>query len=111
MIFVKIKTQFEGFHKYSDAPNDVDFLRDLHRHTFNVSVKIQVNHNNRDIEFIQLKRKVDALINLYINKRDAGSCEMIAEKLLELLKKDYKDSFIEVSIGEDGEFEGIVNNI
>ena len=56
----------EGIHKYPAAledPNlatgdwdDVGFLGIARRHIFHFRVRIQVFHNDRDIEFIQFKR-------------------------------------------------------
>ena len=56
----------EGIHKYPAALEDpalatgdeydVSFLGYPHRHIFHFKVRIQVTHNDRDIEFIQFKR-------------------------------------------------------
>ena len=52
--FIYVTTQFEGVHRYKDAPDEVSFLRDYHRHIFKVKLAIEVMHNERDIEFIML---------------------------------------------------------
>ena len=44
-IFVVVKTEFEGFHSWEDAPDEVSFLRNLHRHIFHVTAKWKVNHD------------------------------------------------------------------
>ena len=33
-----VRTQFEGFHKYVHAPDEVSYLRQLHRHIFILDV-------------------------------------------------------------------------
>ena len=95
---VWVSTLFEGFHRWKDAPNDVAFLRSFHRHVFDVKLGIEVGDDNREVEFFQLKKKVDE----YINKTFEGqqfefSCEQIAKLLL----TRFSASFVEVS--EDGE--------
>lgn len=73
--------QCDGFHRWAAAPDDVAFLRNKHRHLFKVRVGIPVTHNDRDREFFMERDKVmDILLNHQWN--DAGSCEMIAEKIL-----------------------------
>ena len=62
---ILIKTSFEGFHKYENAPEEVAFLRVLHRHTFNVEVEMETFHNDREIEFIMVQHE---LKNFFQNK-------------------------------------------
>ena len=61
----------EGIHMYPGADSDpklatgdwddVSFLGVPHRHIFHFRVRIQVFHNDRDIEFIQFKRWMERL--------------------------------------------------
>ena len=63
----------EGIHRYPGADTDpalatgdeydVSFLASPHRHMFHFRVWIDVWHNDRDIEFIQFKRWLEALYN------------------------------------------------
>lgn len=96
-----ITTQFEGFHKYPDAPEDVAFLKNLHRHIMKLKVWISVKHNDRDIEFFQFKRFVESLIK--DNSFDYKSLEMISDGLYALIIKKYSDREIWIEISEDGE--------
>ena len=93
--------RFEGFHSWGDAPSEVGFLRARHRHMFHVRAEKEVTHDNRQIEFILLKRELEQGINvIQFKERDAcetWSCEMWAKRLLQ----DFKLSACEVS--EDGE--------
>jgi hypothetical protein len=96
-----ITTRFEGFHRWPTAPDAVAFLRDSHRHIFHVRLEKPVAHNDRDIEFILLKREVDREI-----ARLQGECsEMVAtwscENWADVLGKEFQASRVEVS--EDGE--------
>lgn len=77
--FVYCKTRWEDFHCWPDAPEDVKFLRTLHRHEFHMELSVDVNGDDRDVEFILLKRFVESVI-LPVLKNDMGvhkSCEMM----------------------------------
>lgn len=105
----KIWVQFqrEGIHCYPAAatePNlqDVSFLANPHRHIFHFKVKIEVQHNDRDIEFIQFKRWLESLYDktLTLNHK---SCEMIADELYLQIAVRYPDREVEIIVSEDGE--------
>ena len=89
--------------------DDVSFLGVPHRHIFHFRVRIEVFHNDRDIEFIQFKRWMERLYNgesatdnevLILNHR---SCEMIADELYEKITAKYPSRFVEIDVAEDGE--------
>jgi hypothetical protein len=109
----------EGVHMYPGADSDpklatgewddVSFLGIPHRHIFHLRVRIEVFHNDRDIEFIQFKRWMERLYNgesatdnevLILNHR---SCEMIADELYEKITAKYPSRFVEIDVAEDGE--------
>ena len=95
---VWVTTQFEAFHRWKNAPNDVSFLRDYHRHIFHVKVGVEVSHGDREIEFFQFKRKVERRVEcVWKGKKFDGSCEMIAEDLRAYLGASF------VTVSEDGE--------
>ena len=100
-----ITTKFEGYHKYPNAPDEVDFLKLLHRHMFGVKCKIQVFHDDRELEFIMVKHRVEEFIQNNLIK-SSESCESYATKILCFLEEQYcKDIYrqIIVSVDEDGE--------
>ena len=81
---IVVRTRFEAIHCWPECPyDDVAFLRNPHRHEFWVEVEIEVSHNDRDIEFIMAKRKLNAFLAAS-NKTDLGStsCEDIAESIM-----------------------------
>ena len=78
---VWITTQKEMFHAYPMAPKGVEFLKSLHRHIFKFKVYIEVEHNDRDIEFILFKRFVNSVIDKMDTDLKIKSCEMISEYL------------------------------
>jgi hypothetical protein len=121
----------EGIHKYPaalDDPklatgdwDDVSFLGYPHRHIFHFRVRIEVRHNDRDIEFIQFKRWLERLYSGANNGTnnegsqeqsstdsevlllDYKSCEMIADELYEKISAKYPGRFVEIEVSEDGE--------
>ena len=109
--------QKEGIHKYPaaiDDPklatgdwDDVSFLGYPHRHIFHFRVRIQVFHNDRDIEFIQFKRWMERLYSAASDGEvlvlDYKSCEMIADDLYLQISNKYPGRFVEISVAEDNE--------
>lgn len=104
--YITVKTSFRGFHKYTNAPDEVAFLRNKHRHVFGVRVSIEVDHSDRDVEFFILQQEIDQCISEnFLNKELEESCEMIAETIAEyLLQREYK--ILQVEVDEDGENAG-----
>ncbi len=98
-MWVWIKTQFVGFHRWKDAPAEYDYLRSYHRHEFHVKASASVDHGDRQIEFHDMKKTVEALIRAKWDKQYfEGSCEDVAIKILEALPDLYS-----VEVSEDGE--------
>lgn len=111
MKFIKVKTQFESFHKYENAPEEVSFLRNRHRHIFGLTAKIEVTESNRELEYFMVLKDVKVLIKKYLKEtKETESCEMIAEFFLDYLESKYKNRKIEVEVSEDEENSSIVNN-
>lgn len=98
----------EGIHKYPAALTDpklaeVSFLGHPHRHMFKFRVTVEVTHNDRDIEFILLKRELEGLYAGDVMKIDYKSCEMLAEELIEYILHKYPNRSVTVEVSEDGE--------
>ena len=89
----------EGIHLYPAAKDDpalatgdwddVSFLGVAHRHIFHFKVRIEVQHNDRDIEFIQFKRWLERLYDDSVIELNHKSCEMIADDLYEQISAKY----------------------
>ena len=108
----------EGVHCYPaaiDDPklatgewDDVSFLGHPHRHIFHFRVRIEVFHDDRDIEFIQFKRWLG---RLYEQAESSGevlvldhkSCEMIADELYTEISNRHPGRFVEIEVSEDKE--------
>ena len=103
----------EGVHLYPAAAtdpklatgdwDDVSFLGVAHRHIFHFKVRIEVFHDDRDIEFIQFKRWLEKLYNEDILELNHKSCEMISDDLYQEISARYPGRFVEIEVSEDGE--------
>lgn len=120
--WIKVKTQFAGQHNWPEAPDEVAFLRSLHRHMFYVEVKIAVDYQDREIEFFIFKRHIDECIErLYpdcthvgVRNLDRKSCETIADQIyynLVTSHSEYDGRDIIISVSEDGEVAGEVEHL
>ncbi len=100
MFAIVINTSFSAVHCWPDCPiKEVAFLKDPHRHVFHVRMKKKVHHDNREVEFIDFKHKVEEWLICNWDKKDLNvmSCEMMAKRLA-----DTFDCFY-VRVMEDGE--------
>lgn len=88
---VIIQFEIEGLHNYPDAPEQVNFLKNSHRHTFTIKAGYSVNDLNREKEiFIQrdiLKEYLNEAFGMPCQFKNM-SCEMIATELLEFGQED-----------------------
>ncbi len=102
--WIEVTFQEEGIHFYPDCDLDgVEFLKYQHRHLFYFYVKIEVFHNDRDIEFILLKRELQDFMRSDIKKMNGKSCEMLAEDIINYLSLEYPSRDITVRVYEDNE--------
>ncbi len=104
----------KGVHRYPGADtdpklatgdwDDVSFLGVPHRHIFHFRVRIEVFHNDRDIEFIQFKRWMQRLYDVEgVLELNHKSCEMIADDLYVQIASRYPDRVVTIEVSEDGE--------
>lgn len=107
--YIKVRTEFEGFHFYPNASSidhRIAFLEQPHRHIFKVEAKISVTHDDRELEFFLVKWKLNEFIkDCNMNHQ---SCEMIAKGILKFLLETYGERYYEIVVSEDGESDGIV---
>lgn len=119
---VFVTTSLVGFHRWPDAPAEVLYLRDRHRHLFKIRVDVSVEHKDRAIEYHRLKRQLNELFMVgtgYINATmnqygeiDLGpqSCEVFATEIMGWLRAvAYPDRpYYRVEVSEDGENGSVV---
>jgi hypothetical protein len=111
MTFIKVRTEFEGFHYYPSAGTidpRIQFLENEHRHMFKIEVKISVTHLDRELEFFLVKWALQEFIK--DGKMNHKSCEMIATDILEqhLIPAYGSDRYYDIVVSEDGESDGII---
>lgn len=112
--YIKVRTEFEGFHCYPNAGTidpRIQFLENDHRHMFKVEVKIGVTHLDRELEFFLVKWALQDFIKA--GQMNHMSCEMIATDILNehLMPRYGIDRYYEIVVSEDGESDGIVEYI
>lgn len=96
-----IHTQFEGVHSFPKAEGKHEYLKYPHRHIFFVEVEVEVNHEERDIEFLEFKKYIDNYC-LRWAVPTINSCETMAKHIaLYLLDNKFKP--YRVSVSEDNE--------
>lgn len=106
--YIEVRFDFEGIHCWPAAPEEVAFLRDGHRHIFKARARIQVFHDDRELEFILVKRELEKLMS---TGRDWGatSCESMCRILLNHIVEKYGDRRrVEIEVSEDGENGAVV---
>jgi hypothetical protein len=107
---INVKTTFEALHCWRNIPEQhpSQFLKTPHRHVFHFFFMFKVGHDDRDLEFFEIKSKIDKVLKEMFPKKenellpDIGSmsCEMLAERLLNLFST--LDCML-VKVSEDGE--------
>ena len=95
---VWVTHQYVAFHRWADAPAEVMFLREYHRHVFHVKLGVEVSHGDRDVEFFILKDRLANYCSAQFKDRYMElSCEQMATQIVNALH----GAWCEVS--EDGE--------
>lgn len=101
-----------GVHAYPEAatnPNlatgdeyDVSYLATPHAHDFWFDVKVSVTHEDRDIEFIQMRQRLEALYTDGVLACGRKSCETLARELIQQIHQLYgPNRTVEVGVYED----------
>jgi hypothetical protein len=98
-----VNTQFSALHYWPNAKPPVEFLKNPHRHMFKVNLVVGVQHNDRDVEFLQLKSELDNFLKYsYADKTSDASCETMAHTIINKFQSAGYDVRC-CSVSEDGE--------
>jgi hypothetical protein len=109
--WISIPFQKEGVHYYPGADTapelatgdqyDVSFLGTPHFHYFYFTVKIEVFHDDRDLEFIQFRRWCENLYSSGVIQMANRSCEMLAGELHDRITEKWPNRDMVISVAED----------
>lgn len=103
-------TVVEGLHRWADCPlEEVSYLRSPHRHRFGIKAYYQVEHNDRDVEFICESHAIRDFLNQRYYDPDIKMCDF-GNRSCEAIAHELMDAFNLVSceVDEDGENGAIV---
>ena len=110
--FIEVPFSFYARHYWTNAPDQVSFLRHEHPHDFECTVWIEVKHDDRELEFYIVKEQLledVKLLNKFIedNKRMC-SCEHIADFIYGNLTVDYgTNRDYKIRVSEDGKYAAV----
>lgn len=90
-----------GWHRWPGATGHRDYLAARHRHEFHVRPEIVVSHDDREIEFHDLR---DIVIGWWQPEQGDNSCETIARDLWAYLES-LGLTVASITVSEDG-YEG-----
>ena len=98
-LYIKVK---------NEAPTAMYYLRTPHRHVMHIYTSIEVSHNDRELEIIDVKHSIDYFLhNTHFELHT--SCEMLAERILDYIHSQYGDRSVQVMVLEDNENGAVVS--
>jgi hypothetical protein len=101
-VTVWAKARLPGFHCWPGAPSHRAYLAGRHRHLFHIHAEVAVTHDERDIEFHDLRSYITNWWGPGDRECGTDSCETLARDLARYLDiAGVPVVFVEVS--EDGE--------
>ena len=106
--YIWITTQKEMFHRYPNAPKEVDFLKQRHKHMMKFKVSIEIYENDREIEFFIFKKQIETILEEY-NDIGNWSLEQLSDEIRNKLRKPYINRMLQIEISVDG-VNGITKN-
>ncbi len=106
--YIKIRFEFEGIHCWPEAPEQVSFLKNSHRHLFKVEAVMNVHHHDREMEFFIVKKDLQELVKTLGFDLGRMSCEDMAHRIYQHIRFVYNRSFVRVEVSEDGENAAII---
>lgn len=107
MYYIICKLDVPGFHNWPDAPAGLEYLSSIHRHVFNITARIPVTHDNRDLEIIQTQNRIHHFLSDRFGNENGHM--MLGSMSCEMLAKLIADTFgcTEVTVQEDGQGGGV----
>lgn len=105
---VLAKSAISATHNWPAPSNNMMLLKNEHHHVFTVEAELEVTHEDREVEFIQVSLRVRELLEeLGGEPRDklyrfgSMSCEKIARTLGQRLAVSYGERWMSITVRED----------
>lgn len=105
---IKVKFSVPGYHCWPSAPEAVAFLRASHRHDFFYTVRLEVYHHDREVEFFLLQDELRSWVLSGYPMGAAGavelgasSCEHLAQEVVAYIMEHYPGRNGSVEVSED----------
>lgn len=101
MLMAIVRFSVEGWHYWPEAHENRRYLRNSHRHVFEVEAQIELRHAEREIEFHDFLM----FCKLHFPTGDLGpkSCETLATDLAKEITRTFPGRVVRVTVMEDGE--------
>ena len=106
--WIIVTTEFSALHRWPDAEGSVAFLSHPHRHKFHVEVRIEVEHDDRELEFFTIQQELDIVCTH--GWGEEASCEHMATVILNHFVERY-DRRCKVEVWEDKENGAMVETV
>lgn len=105
---LKIQAERVALHRWPAARN---FLKESHRHRFQVIGWFAVREMDRQLEFFELQTKLGQVTEDCIPDQSTLSCEQMAYNILEKLRTGLGLPAVRISVSEDGENAAVVEYV
>lgn len=101
--FIIVHFDIPSIHNWPDAPSEVAHLRIPHSHVFNFEVAISVTHDDRELEFELVKRKLAPKMTnaIEFTAPSKRSCELMAKQCCHLVEQLYGPRDVQCKVFED----------
>ena len=93
----------EGFHCWPEAPTNRSYLADQHRHQFHYRAGVEVEHNDREVEFHDMLDELRACTQAVGTQLGRVSCEDLAQIVLTAIEAAWPGRNRWCEVFEDGE--------
>jgi len=105
MVNIVVKLCIEGIHRWEECNvEEAYFLKNDHRHVFEITCKKQVTNSDREIEIIAFKHKITNWLKKHYYKPELNSFyfnKLSCEQLAEIIALEFDLFYCKVL--EDGE--------
>ena len=101
------KNYIQGLHYWKDAPQHLDYLRNKHRHIFEIVCHWNVSHCDREIEIIETQNMIEQFFKVNYYREKYGMCDfdnLSCENICEAMLSNFKSlGLCKIEVLEDGQ--------